>query len=103
MKYDFTQIETKWQKYWLDQKVYKSEICADKPKFYALIEFPFPSGVGLHICLDDGSDDGPHRCVAGKGRRTCARSVRETFHDPPCFVAAGAGGRRRQVSAWFPA
>ncbi len=49
MKYDFTQIETKWQKYWLDQKVYKSEICADKPKFYALIEFPFPSGVGLHV------------------------------------------------------
>ncbi|MBQ9374006.1 MAG: leucine--tRNA ligase [Oscillospiraceae bacterium] len=49
MKYDFTQIETKWQKYWLDQKVYKSEISADKPKFYALIEFPFPSGVGLHV------------------------------------------------------
>ena len=49
MKYDFTQIETKWQKYWLDQKVYKSEINADKPKFYALIEFPFPSGVGLHV------------------------------------------------------
>ena len=49
MKYDFTQIETKWQKYWLDQKVYKSEISTDKPKFYALIEFPFPSGVGLHV------------------------------------------------------
>ena len=49
MKYDFTQIETKWQKYWLDQKVYKSEISANKPKFYALIEFPFPSGVGLHV------------------------------------------------------
>ena len=49
MKYNFTQIEQKWQKYWLDNKTYKSEIRADQPKFYALIEFPFPSGVGLHV------------------------------------------------------
>ena len=49
MKYDFAQIESKWQKYWIDHKTYQSQIRADKPKFYTLIEFPFPSGVGLHV------------------------------------------------------
>ena len=49
MKYDFHEIEAKWQKYWIGNHVYRSEIRSDLPKFYALIEFPFPSGVGLHV------------------------------------------------------
>ncbi len=49
MKYDFTAIEKKWQKIWQEKKLYQSVTGADKKKFYALIEFPYPSGVGLHV------------------------------------------------------
>ena len=49
MKYDFTAIEKKWQKKWLDEKVYAAENGSEKPKFYGLIEFPYPSGQGLHV------------------------------------------------------
>ena len=49
MKYDFEQIEKKWQNYWIENHTYKTEDLSDKPKFYGLIEFPFPSGMGLHV------------------------------------------------------
>lgn len=49
MKYDFTAIEKKWQKRWQDEKVYAAVNGGAKPKFYALIEFPYPSGQGLHV------------------------------------------------------
>lgn len=44
MKYDFTAIENKWHKIWADQQLYKAETGSDKKKFYALVEFPYPSG-----------------------------------------------------------
>ena len=44
MKYDFTAIEKKWQKVWADGKVFAAENGSDKEKFYALVEFPYPSG-----------------------------------------------------------
>jgi leucyl-tRNA synthetase len=47
-KYDFTAIEKKWQNYWDDNATFHVEIDHSKPKFYALIEFPYPSGQGLH-------------------------------------------------------
>ena len=46
MKYDFTAIEKKWQKVWADGKVFAAENGSDKEKFYALVEFPYPSGAG---------------------------------------------------------
>ena len=49
MKYDFAAIEPKWQKKWEDAKVYAAADHSDKPKFYGLIEFPYPSGQGLHV------------------------------------------------------
>ena len=49
MKYDFSAIESKWQRYWVDNKTYLTENESEKPKFYCLIEFPFPSGMGLHV------------------------------------------------------
>ena len=49
MKYDFTAIEKKWQKYWSDHKTYAAETGGAKPKYYGLIEFPYPSGEGLHV------------------------------------------------------
>ena len=49
MKYDFTSIEQKWQKRWLEEKPYAAVTGSDKPKFFALVEFPYPSGNGLHV------------------------------------------------------
>jgi leucyl-tRNA synthetase len=47
--YDFKSLEAKWQKEWLDNQIYKTDIDPDKPKFYALDMFPYPSGAGLHV------------------------------------------------------
>ncbi len=49
MKYEFHQIEKKWQKVWEERKVNAAVNGGDKPKFYALVEFPYPSGDGLHV------------------------------------------------------
>ncbi len=49
MKYDFAAIEKKWQQRWEETKPYAAETFSDKPKFYGLIEFPYPSGQGLHV------------------------------------------------------
>lgn len=48
-RYNFHTIEEKWQKIWEDEKAYKVEIDKNKKKFYALVEFPYPSGAGLHV------------------------------------------------------
>ncbi len=49
MKYDFAAIEKKWQDVWEREKPFRAETGSDKPKFYGLIEFPYPSGQGLHV------------------------------------------------------
>ena len=49
MDYNFNEIEKKWQQYWRDHKVYKVDIDHNKPKFYVLDMFPYPSGAGLHV------------------------------------------------------
>ena len=49
MKYDFASIEPKWQKKWLESKAFAAQDGGDKPKFYGLVEFPYPSGQGLHV------------------------------------------------------
>ena len=49
MKYDFARIEKKWQDKWEETKPYAAETGSEKPKFYGLIEFPYPSGQGLHV------------------------------------------------------
>ena len=49
MDYNFAEIEKKWQKYWLEHKCSQAVTGSDKPKFYGLIEFPYPSGQGLHV------------------------------------------------------
>ena len=48
-KYDFTAIEKKWQQYWEEHHSFRAGTDYSKPKFYALVEFPYPSGQGLHI------------------------------------------------------
>ncbi len=48
-EYDHKAIESKWQKQWEKEKIYKAEDKSKKPKYYCLIEFPYPSGDGLHV------------------------------------------------------
>jgi len=49
MNYDFNAIEKKWQKYWSDQGTFQAKNNSDKPKYYVLDMFPYPSGAGLHV------------------------------------------------------
>ena len=49
MQYNHKEIESRWQQYWKDNNVYKCEIQKDKPKYYVLDMFPYPSGAGLHV------------------------------------------------------
>ncbi|RZS99631.1 leucine--tRNA ligase [Aquimarina brevivitae] len=49
MQYDFNEIEAKWQKFWSENQTFKAENHSDKPKFYVLDMFPYPSGAGLHV------------------------------------------------------
>ena len=49
MKYNFNEIEAKWQKYWAENGTFHAEDNSDKPKYYVLDMFPYPSGAGLHV------------------------------------------------------
>ena len=49
MKYDFSAIEQKWQQKWWAEKTFACTEDSSKKKFYALVEFPYPSGQGLHV------------------------------------------------------
>ena len=49
MEYNHSEIEKKWQKKWEQEKSFKVEVDKNKEKFYMLVEFPYPSGVGLHV------------------------------------------------------
>ena len=49
MKYDFASIEKKWQKRWEEEGAFHAKTDPSKPKYYTLVEFPYPSGQGLHI------------------------------------------------------
>ena len=47
--YNHREVESKWQKIWDDEKAFKTSDDYTKPKYYALVEFPYPSGQGLHV------------------------------------------------------
>ncbi len=49
MKYDFSAIEQKWQQKWDEAHIFEAEDFSEKPKFYGLVEFPYPSGAGMHV------------------------------------------------------
>lgn len=49
MEYNFSEIEAKWQTYWKENQIYKTEVDLQKPKYYVLDMFPYPSGAGLHV------------------------------------------------------
>ena len=49
MAYDHKKIEKKWQDYWQDNKIFRADDHSEKPKYYVLDMFPYPSGAGLHV------------------------------------------------------
>jgi leucyl-tRNA synthetase len=49
MKYNPNEVETKWQKYWSENQTFAAKNNSDKPKYYVLDMFPYPSGAGLHV------------------------------------------------------
>ncbi len=49
MRHEFKTIEPKWQKKWEDARIFEAKDGSDKPKFYGLVEFPYPSGHGMHV------------------------------------------------------
>lgn len=49
MKHNYREIEPKWQKIWDEKRAFEAKNDFTKPKYYALVEFPYPSGQGLHI------------------------------------------------------
>ncbi len=49
MKYDFKKIEPRWQAEWEKAHIFEAQDYSDKPKFYGLVEFPYPSGAGMHV------------------------------------------------------
>ncbi len=49
MKYDFREYEAKWQKRWEDEKAFEAVDFSEKPKFFSMVEFPYPSGSGMHV------------------------------------------------------
>ena len=49
MRYDFKNIEKKWQDRWEESGIFHAEDLSEKPKFYGLVEFPYPSGTGMHV------------------------------------------------------
>lgn len=68
-EYDFKKIEEKWQKIWEDEKYGISDDASEKPKFYSLIEFPYPSGSGLHVghCMMYSAADAHARMMRMRG------------------------------------
>jgi leucyl-tRNA synthetase len=49
MEYNFRDIESKWRSYWAENKTFAAVDHSEKPKFYVLDMFPYPSGAGLHV------------------------------------------------------
>ena len=73
--YDPKEIESKWQKVWMDEKAFAATDDYTKPKYYALVEFPYPSGQGLNVghprpytALDIVADHQSQRRLVFQGR-----------------------------------
>ncbi|MFH0776323.1 MAG: class I tRNA ligase family protein, partial [Patescibacteria group bacterium] len=72
MSFDHQKIEAKWQKFWAENDFYAAKDSSDKEKFYVLVEFPYPSGDGLHVghCRSYTALD-----IVARHSRMCGKNV----------------------------
>lgn len=113
VNYNHKTIEAKWQKFWSDNQTFKTGTNADKPYFYALDMFPYPSGAGLHVGHPEGytATDILSRYKRAKGYNVlhpmgwdafglpAEQYAIDTGNDPAEFTAKNIANFKRQINA----
>lgn len=113
MSYNHKKIEKKWQKYWAKNNTFNTHDTPDKPKFYALDMFPYPSGQGLHVGHPEGytATDILSRMKRAQGYSVlhpmgwdafglpAEQYALDTGHDPADFTKKNIETFRRQINA----
>ncbi|WP_374284579.1 leucine--tRNA ligase [Lactococcus sp.] len=113
MEYNHQEIEAKWQKYWADNQTFRTGTDKNKPKFYALDMFPYPSGAGLHVGHPEGytATDILSRYKRATGHNVlhpmgwdafglpAENYAMSTGHDPAEFTAENIANFKRQINS----
>jgi len=113
MEYNHKEIEAKWQKYWAEHETFKTGTDKNKPKFYALDMFPYPSGAGLHVGHPEGytATDILSRYKRAQGFNVlhpmgwdafglpAEQYAMDTGNDPAKFTAENIANFKRQINA----
>lgn len=111
--YNHKEIEKKWQAYWADNHTFKTGTDADKPNFYALDMFPYPSGAGLHVGHPEGytATDILSRFKRAQGYNVlhpmgwdafglpAEQYAMDTGNDPAEFTAKNIANFKRQINS----
>ncbi|MCU0081904.1 leucine--tRNA ligase [Streptococcus danieliae] len=111
--YNHKEIESKWQQFWAENETFKTGTDADKPKFYALDMFPYPSGAGLHVGHPEGytATDILSRYKRAQGYNVlhpmgwdafglpAEQYAMDTGNDPAEFTAENIANFKRQINA----
>ncbi|MBF8970908.1 leucine--tRNA ligase [Streptococcus sp. NLN76] len=111
--YNHKEIEPKWQKFWAENQIFRTGTDADKPKFYALDMFPYPSGAGLHVGHPEGytATDILSRYKRAQGYNVlhpmgwdafglpAEQYAMDTGNDPAEFTAENIANFKRQINA----
>ncbi|WP_019773163.1 leucine--tRNA ligase [Streptococcus sobrinus] len=111
--YNHKEIETKWQKYWVEHKTFKTGTDSSKPNFYALDMFPYPSGAGLHVGHPEGytATDILSRYKRAQGYNVlhpmgwdafglpAEQYAMDTGNDPADFTAENIANFKRQINS----
>ena len=111
--YNHREIEPKWQKYWAEHHTFKTGMDKDKPNFYALDMFPYPSGAGLHVGHPEGytATDILSRYKRAQGYNVlhpmgwdafglpAEQYAMDTGNDPADFTAGNIANFKRQINA----
>ncbi len=101
LAYDHKKIEKKWQSYWAKNKTFRAEDGGEKPKYYVLDMFPYPSGEGLHVGHTEGyiATDIVSRYKRMKGFNVLHPMGWDAFGLPAENYAVKTGAHPRQTTA----